>query len=97
MRERKLNRLKVWNYNSIGYYYITINTKAFQNYFGMIYNNKMELSETGKIAFQCWMELPNHFQHVLIDNFIIMPDHFHGIIKILPFNKLDMQMERFNM
>ncbi len=95
MIERKQNRLNEWNYNSIGYYYITINTKDFKNYFGQVQNKKMKLSYIGQIASRCWLNLPDHIKNISLDNFIIMPNHFHGIIKILPFHGFDIQTERF--
>ncbi len=84
LRERKANRLNVWNYDSIGYYYITINAKHHNFFFGQIRNCKMELSEIGLVAQQCWSEIPDHYKNVFLDGFIIMPNHIHGIIKILP-------------
>jgi REP element-mobilizing transposase RayT len=42
----------------------------------------MILSETGKIARNCWLEIPDHFSFVKLDEFVVMPDHFHGIISI---------------
>ncbi len=43
----------------------------------------MQLSAAGTIARQCWEEIPKHFPHVALDEFVIMPDHMHGIIVIL--------------
>jgi len=51
-------------------------------FFGRINKYKMELSDIGRIAFKYWQEIPNHFPFVRLDNFVIMPDHLHGIIKI---------------
>ncbi len=97
MRKRKLNRLNVWNYNSIGYYYITINTMDSINYFGDVQNDKMELSDIGQIANKCWIELPSHINNIFLDKFIIMPNHFHGIIKILQSNEYKPESPGFNM
>ncbi len=90
MRERKLNRLDIWNYDSSGYYYITINTMHYIDFFGRIQKDNMELSEIGRIAHQCWIELSNHSFYISLDEFIIMPNHFHGIIKILPSHGYDL-------
>ena len=43
---------------------------------------QMQLSEIGKYADQCWRAIPEHFPHVEIPSWIIMPDHIHGIIII---------------
>jgi REP element-mobilizing transposase RayT len=51
-------------------------------YFGKINNGEMILSDTGKIVDQIWNEIPVKFENVKLDVYQIMPDHFHGIIKI---------------
>jgi len=52
------------------------------NSFGEIADEKIELSQMGKIAEKCWLEIPNHFPEVRLDEFVIMPNHVHGIIVI---------------
>jgi REP element-mobilizing transposase RayT len=42
----------------------------------------MNLNDAGKIVNTCWLEIPNHFPHALLDEFVIMPNHIHGIIII---------------
>ena len=51
--------------------------------FGAISENKMQLTVAGTIARQCWEEIPYHSPNVALDEFVIMPDHMHGIIIIL--------------
>lgn len=43
---------------------------------------KMELNEIGKLAQKFWMEIPQHFPFVVLDEFVVVPNHFHGIICI---------------
>ena len=81
-KNRKLNRLKDYNYSQDGYYFITICTKNRDESFGKIKNNEMILNEIGTITQKCWLEISQHFPNVLLDEFIIMPDHVHGIIII---------------
>lgn len=81
-RRRKLNRGKDFNYDQNGWYFITICTKDKINYFGEIKSDKILLSEIGKITLWCWKEIPKHFENIELDEFMIMPDHIHGIIKI---------------
>jgi len=50
--------------------------------FGDIKNNLIELSKIGNIAKQCWLEIPIHYPNVVLDEFIIMPNHLHGLIII---------------
>lgn len=44
--------------------------------------NKMQLSEIGLLAQKYWLEIPIHFPFVVLDEFVVMPDHVHGIIVI---------------
>lgn len=76
------SRLQNWDYASNGYYFVTICTQNRVNYFGNIINGKIKLSQIGEIAYKYWMEIPMHFQFIKLDEFIIMPDHIHGIIQI---------------
>jgi REP element-mobilizing transposase RayT len=75
-------RLQSWDYALPGYYFITICTKNQECFFGTIMDGKMELSELGKIANKYWIEIPNYFENIELDEFIIMPNHIHGIIII---------------
>ncbi|HEY9772000.1 MAG TPA: transposase [Coleofasciculaceae cyanobacterium] len=79
---RKYTRLKNYNYAANGYYFVTICTFEKQGFFGNITHGKMQLSTVGKIAQQYWSEIPQHSKHTYLDEFIIMPNHVHGIIII---------------
>jgi putative transposase len=78
-------RLQTWDYCGNGTYFITICTKDRAHYFGRVVLSengigKMQLSEIGKFAETSWMEIPQHFPFVTLGNFVIMPDHMHGIL-----------------
>jgi putative transposase len=75
-------RLKNWDYSTEGCYFVTICTQGRNHYFGGIDNGAMMLSEIGKITEQFWGEIPNHFPFVHLDEWVIMPNHVHGIIVI---------------
>ena len=79
-------RLKDWDYSSCGYYFVTICMKNKVCFLGNVYNGEMDLFEIGKISNQNWLEIPEHFENVNIDKFVIMPNHIHGIL-ILDKNK----------
>lgn len=83
MKNRKPNRLKNFNYSQNGMYFVTICTKNREHYFGEIIKNEMHLSNIGIFTKKCWIEIPNHFPHISLDEFIIMPNHIHGIIEIV--------------
>jgi putative transposase len=40
----------------------------------------MKLSQTGETVASCWSNIPNHFKDILLDAFVIMPNHVHGIV-----------------
>jgi putative transposase len=82
MRNRKLNRLKNYDYSKGGYYFVTICTKNREDWFGKVENGKMHLNRFGEIAKDCWAKIPTHFQDVGTDEFSVMPNHVHGILTI---------------
>ncbi len=83
-------RLKGYDYSSEGSYFITICAHKMQHFFGHIENEKMQLNEIGELAEKFWKEIPEHFPHAMLDAFIIMPNHIHGIITLNP-KKMNVQ------
>ena len=75
-------RLPGWDYGWNGSYFITICTKDRECFFGEIVNGEMNLSKTGVIADLMWYEIKNHAKDVELDEFIVMPNHVHGIITL---------------
>ena len=75
-------RLKNWDYRNNGAYFITINTGNRKHFFGEIINSEMQLSPIGEYAQNFWMEIPKHFSFVELGNFVVMPNHTHGILII---------------
>jgi putative transposase len=86
-KENKIRRIKGYDYAKNGTYFVTLRTQKRIFYFGEIVNSKMELSDVGKIATKCWKQIPEHFPFVVLDEFVVMPNHVHGIIII---NKKDL-------
>jgi len=43
----------------------------------------MRLNELGKIVQKCWLAIPEHLPHARLDEFVIMPNHVHGIVWIV--------------
>jgi len=81
-KSRKTTRLKEYDYSNTGYYYVTICTDNRLEIFGRIEIDKMGVNQYGNIAKSAWLDLPNHHNNVQLDEFIVMPNHVHGIIKI---------------
>ena len=79
---RRSVRVKSHDYASPGEYFITICTYERESIFGVVQEDKMLLNEWGTIAENCWGDLLNHFSHIHLGPYIIMPNHIHGIIGI---------------
>jgi REP element-mobilizing transposase RayT len=73
-------RLKEWDYTNPWWYYVTICTKEHQEYFGKIENEKMILNELGKFVDDEWLKTAQIRKKVELDDYVIMPNHLHGII-----------------
>ena len=73
-----------WDYRKCASYFITICLQPRVFYFGIIQNQVMCISDAGAIAHQLWEEIPIHFPFVRLGEFIIMPDHMHGILTLDP-------------
>lgn len=79
---RRSIRLPEYDYSQEGAYFVTICTKDRKCLFGNILSQKMILNESGKIVKKCYDDLPEYFPDVGLNEFVIMPNHFHGIIII---------------
>ena len=77
-------RLRNWDYGWKGYYFITIVTRNREHYFGNIENGKLIKSKLGEIVEKEWLKTATirRDMNIIIDEFCVMPNHFHAIIKI---------------
>jgi REP element-mobilizing transposase RayT len=73
-------RLPGFDYGSDNFYFVTICVKDRKNFFGEICDGQIRLNEFGRAAEQCWTNIPSHFPFVDFDEFVIMPNHVHGIL-----------------
>ncbi|MCC6845889.1 MAG: transposase [Bacteroidetes bacterium] len=73
-------RLQTWDYRWAGSYFITICTQNREHFFGEIINGKMQLSAVGIIADILWHEIKNHAKNIELGEFVVMPNHIHGIL-----------------
>lgn len=73
-------RASWWDYGSQGAYFITICTQDRWHYFGEIIEGKMQYSQVGVLADIFWLEIPFHAQKVTLGEYIVMPNHIHGIL-----------------
>lgn len=79
---RRSIRLRDFDYSSPGEYFITICTQNRKCLFGKIIDGEMESNEIGIIARKFWQQIPDRYENVNLDAFVVMPNHIHGIIGI---------------
>jgi putative transposase len=82
LHHRRSIRLKGYDYSQNGAYFVTICAQDRTCLFGEIVDGGMQLNEWGQIVASTWQDLPNHVPHVQLDEFVVMPNHVHGILII---------------
>ena len=95
-KNHKQYRLKDFDYSGEGDYFVTICINNRIKYLGKIKNDKIVLSNIGRIVVKTWNEIPKKFENIILDIYQVMPDHFHGIITIKPGRHLIHQMSDVN-
>ena len=73
-------RKQDWDYGSDAAYFITICTKDRQHFFGEIEKGKIQISPAGAIADVLWFEIKNHAKNIELGEYVVMPNHVHGIL-----------------
>jgi putative transposase len=73
-------RFKEYDYASEGGYFVTICANMHRHFFGKIIQGRMRNSKIGNVIQECWDAIPLHFPFVILDAFVIMPNHIHGIL-----------------
>ncbi len=81
IHHRRSIRLKEYNYSSPGYYFVTVCTQYRYCLFGRVINGQMQLNDAGKMVDYQWTILSNRFHNIQIDEYVVMPNHFHAFCK----------------
>ena len=71
-----------WDYSLPAWYFVTICTQDKTPYFGRVIDEQVDLFLVGEQAERCWREIPDHYENVVLDEFVVMPNHLHGILVI---------------
>lgn len=82
IRHRRSIRLANYDYSKAGFYFVTLCTYQKQYLFGEIINDEMQLNQIGKVVKQEWLRSATIRKEVELDEWIVMPNHLHGIIII---------------
>jgi len=81
--QRRSIRLKDYDYSQAGVYFITICTYDKECLFAKVVDGEMVLNEYGHLIEEEWLRTADIRNNVALDVFIIMPNHFHGILAIV--------------
>ena len=77
---RRSPRLRGYDYAAPGAYFITVCAHNRELLFGRIATDRMAMYRLGEAVAACWANLPKHFEHAVLDAFVVMPNHVHGIV-----------------
>ncbi len=83
IHHRQSTRLQNYDYSTTGTYFITICAFERQCLFGAVVEAEMRLNIIGEVVSRCWHDIQRHFPHVALDEFVVMPNHLHGLIHII--------------
>ncbi len=81
--QRRSIRLQGYDYSGDGGYFLTICAHRRASLFGEIVDGQMQLSEWGEIVQQEWLQTAVVRPYVVLDDFVVMPNHFHAIVFIM--------------
>jgi putative transposase len=100
IHHRRSIRLKGYDYSQAGLYFITICIQDRKCLFGKIvgvenFQPKIVLNDAGKIAGECWLEIPKHFTNAVLHEHIVMPNHVHGIVELNKIGSPNVGAENF--
>ena len=76
-------RIPGYDYSEVGPYFITICTHQRKTLLGEIKDQEIVLSEAGGMVHQSWQDLPQRFPGVVLDAFVVMPNHVHGVLGLV--------------
>jgi REP element-mobilizing transposase RayT len=80
LRRRRTSRYPGYDYASSGAYFVTVVAQDRTCLFGAVTGDVMHPNDAGCAVLRCWQELPGRFPSVNLDEFVVMPNHVHGII-----------------
>jgi putative transposase len=86
IHHRKSIRLKEFDYSQPGAYFITTNIQTRKKILCQIIDGRITLNKIGRIVETVWKNLPLHYPSIKLDEYSVMPDHFHGLIVITDFD-----------
>jgi len=86
---RRSIRLRGYDYAQAGAYFITIVAQGRECLLGQVVNDEMQLNDAGRMIWDEWQALAHRFPAVELDQFVVMPNHVHGIVRIVGASLVD--------
>ena len=80
IHRRRSIRYEAYDYSQSGAYFVTICTRNRECFLGHVVGATVELTKEGEIVQEDWINTPAHRPYVRLDQFVVMPNHFHGIL-----------------
>ncbi|MCF7848533.1 MAG: transposase [Kiritimatiellales bacterium] len=76
-------RMEGGDYSRPGWYFLTLGADYHRHFFGRIEGCEMQPNDLGRLVEQCWREIPQHYDHIELGAWQVMPNHFHGLIRLV--------------
>jgi putative transposase len=80
MSQRHSIRLADFDYTAVGAFFVTICTDRQICLFGQVVEDEVRLSSFGQVANREWLRLASRFPGLMLDAFVVMPNHLHAIL-----------------
>ena len=84
LHNRQSLRLRGFDYSRPGYYFVTICVNHRRRLLGRQRGATIALSPAGEMVERVWYDLARRYVGVEVDEFVVMPDHVHGLLKLIP-------------
>lgn len=79
---RKNLRISEFDYSQPGVYFVTIVTQDRKSLFGQVVDGQVMLNEVGLMVEEVFDQIPEHYQGVNPELFVVMPNHIHLLVHI---------------
>ena len=83
VHHRRSIRLRGYDYSWAGAYFVTVCTHEKKHLFGEVVEGEMALTDEGRMVQEWWHAIPRKYTTVQVDSFVVMPNHIHGIMRIV--------------
>lgn len=83
IHHRRSIRLRGYDYAQPGWYFVTVCMQGRRPLLGTLVGGRMALNDAGRMVRDVWREMPARYPGVDADAFVVMPDHFHGVVRLV--------------